>query len=515
MSVCRGVASQRRLSRFNAASPLTAIFHTVNRTAVLLLKINAGFVLRASRSCTRLWESMAQRPRPSDLGDGRIGTSTYGTGKLHRTEVERYSRQMMLPEVGSAGTRSLLDSHVLIVGAGGLGSTSSMYLAAAGIGKITIVDFDAVDRSNLHRQVVHTDDRVGVNKADSAAQTCAAINPTIQLLPVREQFTQANGVALVSSCDVVVDATDNVAARYLINDACVLAGKPLVSGSAMRWEGQLTVYNYNGGPCYRCVFPDPPPVATVGSCNDAGVIGALPGVIGCLQALEVQKVLIPTAAAEGGVMSGRMLFFDGLRGTYRMMRMRPRQPLCRSCGAPADHREKITSLASVGTSYEAGACVRVPNTLPPEHRVSAKEAAQRLLRTADGGPTCSEHDGTTAAVLVDVREAPQYDMCALPGSVSLPLSRLKAAADPIAELTVALATHADVGPTRCADVYLVCRRGNASVLAVQRLLAAMPGQSNSGVSGADNGLSGVWSLRNVDGGLNALVREAGLDFPDY
>jgi adenylyltransferase/sulfurtransferase len=214
---------------------------------------------------------------------------------LSRDQVERYSRQLLLQDgFGVEGQLKLLSSSVLIVGAGGIGSTVILYLAACGVGRMTVVDFDEVDVSNLHRQVIHKSPDVGMNKAVSACRAVKDLNPTIECIPVRTPLTYDNALQLVSKHDCVVDASDNPQTRYLINDACVLAGKPLVSGSAIGTEGQLTVYNYKSGPCYRCLYPKPSASEGCKTCADNGVLGPVPGLIGVLQALETIKVLTNT-----------------------------------------------------------------------------------------------------------------------------------------------------------------------------------------------------------------------------
>ena len=205
--------------------------------------------------------------------------------------VLRYSRQMLLPQVGPDVQKRLLGGSVLVIGAGGLGCPVILYLAGAGVGRIGIVDFDKVEVSNLHRQVAHKEEGTGMNKAESAKQAALALNSSIVVEAHDTTFTSAIGLDLVSRYDVVVDATDNPGTRYLINDACVLRKKPLISGAALGLNGQLSVYNHNGGPCYRCVFPEPAPRSTFVSCSDGGVLGPVPGVIGCQQALETLKVL--------------------------------------------------------------------------------------------------------------------------------------------------------------------------------------------------------------------------------
>ncbi|VDI69106.1 adenylyltransferase and sulfurtransferase [Mytilus galloprovincialis] len=209
---------------------------------------------------------------------------------LSNEQIGRYSRQLILPEIGVKGQLSLSRTSVLIVGAGGLGCPSAVYLAAAGVGRIGIVDYDEVELNNLHRQILHTEKRVGTPKSSSVASSCTQLNSLVECIPYHLQLDSTNALRLIKQYDVVLDATDNVATRYLLNDACILANKPLVSGSALRFEGQLTIYNYEGGPCYRCLYPKPPPPETVTNCSDGGVLGVIPGIIGCMQALEAIKI---------------------------------------------------------------------------------------------------------------------------------------------------------------------------------------------------------------------------------
>jgi len=207
-----------------------------------------------------------------------------------KRETERYSRQLLVPEVGVAGHARLARCAVLIVGCGGLGSPAALYLAGAGVGRLGLMDADQVESSNLHRQIIHTEDRAGINKAESAAHGCAQLNSLVACEVHKAFLTPANALDVIRNYDIVVDASDNVATRYLVNDACVVLGKPLVYGSALRMEGQLTVFNYKGGPCYRCMFPTPPPLETVTDCADGGIVGPVVGVIGTLQAMEAIKV---------------------------------------------------------------------------------------------------------------------------------------------------------------------------------------------------------------------------------
>lgn len=243
---------------------------------------------------------------------------------------DRYSRQLRLPEVGEAGQARLARARVLMLGAGGLGSPAAYYLAAAGVGTLRIVDDDVVDRSNLHRQILHADDRVGISKVASAAATLSALNPRITVEPVAERATSANVESLLEGIDLVVDGADNFAVRYLLNDACVKLGKPLVYGAVHRFEGQVSVFDagrHRGqAPCYRCLFPEPPPPEAAPNCSEAGVIGVLPGVVGMLQATEAVKLLLDI----GEPLRGRLLQFDSLSMRFRETRLLP-DPDCPLC----------------------------------------------------------------------------------------------------------------------------------------------------------------------------------------
>ncbi|MEO6967518.1 MAG: molybdopterin-synthase adenylyltransferase MoeB [Rhodanobacteraceae bacterium] len=243
---------------------------------------------------------------------------------------ERYSRHLRLPEVGEAGQRKLEDSRVVIIGAGGLGSPAAFYLAAAGIGTLVLADDDAVARSNLQRQILHTDARVGVSKVESAAQTLTALNPRTRIEGLSERVTSANVEDLIEDTDVVIDGADNFPARYLLNDACVKLAKPLVYGAVHRFEGQLSVFDAGrqrgDAPCYRCLFPQPPPAEAAPNCSEAGVLGVLPGVIGLLQATEAIKLIL----GIGEPLIGRLLLFDALEMRFRETRLAP-DPDCPVC----------------------------------------------------------------------------------------------------------------------------------------------------------------------------------------
>jgi adenylyltransferase/sulfurtransferase len=254
--------------------------------------------------------------------------------RLREDQVRRYSRQIILPEVGGAGQKRLLAARALVVGAGGLGSPVIMYLAAAGIGTIHVIDDDAVDLTNLQRQVLHTTPRVGMPKAESARLAAAELNPDVRIVPHTTRLTRANALELFAAADVVLDGSDNFPTRYLVNDACHFAGKPLVSGAILRFEGQVAVFPHQRGgdaPCYRCLFPEAPPPGLVPTCREAGVLGAMAGVIGSMQAVEAIKVLL----GIGEPLAGRLVAYDALRGSFRELRVK-RDRGCALCGdAPA------------------------------------------------------------------------------------------------------------------------------------------------------------------------------------
>jgi len=263
-------------------------------------------------------------------------------------QITRYARHFTLPEVGEKGQAKLLDAKVLCIGAGGLGSPVAFYLAAAGVGTIGIIDHDVVDLSNLQRQILHTNDRIGMPKTESAQKTLNALNPDVKVVPFNERLSSENVMRIIKDFDIVVNGCDNFPTRYLINDACVMAKKPLVDGSIFQFEGQATVFYPGRGPCYRCLFPEPPPPGAAPSCAEAGVLGVLPGLIGCVQALEAMKLILGT----GKPLIGRMMYFDTLSSEVRVLKLR-RDPNCLVC---SDH-PKITELID----YEEFCGLRVAN----------------------------------------------------------------------------------------------------------------------------------------------------------
>ena len=253
----------------------------------------------------------------------------------------RYSRHLLIPEVGEAGQFKLLDSKVLLIGAGGLGSPAGYYLAAAGVGTIGIIDADVVDDSNLQRQILHNTSRIGEYKAESARETIEALNPDVKVVTYIERLDETNVARIIADYDLIIDGTDNFPTRYLLNDAAIMANKPVIHGSVFRFEGQLTVFKPHEGPCYRCLYPEPPPAALAPSCAEAGVLGVLPGIIGLLQATEAIKLLLNI----GEPLVGRMMTYDALAGEFSELRLY-QDPHCPACGENA-HPEDLPTYADV------------------------------------------------------------------------------------------------------------------------------------------------------------------------
>ncbi|HEY8517169.1 MAG TPA: molybdopterin-synthase adenylyltransferase MoeB [Candidatus Binatia bacterium] len=263
------------------------------------------------------------------------GNAWVADRQFSQDQLQRYSRHFLLPEVGEKGQAKLLDAKVLLIGAGGLGSPTAYYLAAAGVGTIGIVDDDVVDRSNLQRQILHSEDRVGMPKVESAKLTLEGLNPDVKVIGYRERVTSENIMRLIADYDIIVDGCDNFPTRYLVNDACVFANKPNVHGSIFQFEGQATVFYPGKGPCYRCLFPEPPPPGAAPSCAEAGVLGVLPGLVGCVQAVETIKLIL----GVGNPLVGRLLHFDTLAMEIKQLKLR-RDPECPVCG----DRPTVTEL---------------------------------------------------------------------------------------------------------------------------------------------------------------------------
>ena len=260
-------------------------------------------------------------------------------------QVERYSRHIILPEVGGIGQKKMLDSNVLIIGAGGLGSPSAFYLAAAGVGHIGLVDFDRVDLSNLQRQILHTNDRVGMLKTESARKTLQSLNPDVRITEYNERLSSKNIMEILENYEYVLDGTDNFPTRYLINDACVMSGKTNIHGSIFRFEGQVSVFKPNAGPCYRCLYPEPPPPGLVPNCQEGGVLGALAGIIGNLQAIETLKLIL----GIGQPLIGNLLIYDALTTEFRKLKLK-RDTNCPICSEDPKIKELMDYEQFCGVS---------------------------------------------------------------------------------------------------------------------------------------------------------------------
>ena len=320
--------------------------------------------------------------------------------ELTREEVLRYSRHLIMPEMGTAGQLKLKNASVLLIGAGGLGAPLGLYLAAAGIGRIGLVDFDVVDHTNLHRQVIHGTKDVGRKKLDSAADRMRDINPNVKLELHDVALTSENALDLLKDYDVIVDGTDNFPTRYLVNDACVLLGKPNVYGSIFRFEGQATVFGYPGGPCYRCSYPEPPPPGLVPSCAEGGVLGILPGMIGVIQATETVKLIL----GIGEPLIGRLLRYDALEMHFREYKVR-RDPDCPICG---DHP---TIRALIDYQEFCGIPQQVTTQQPLKGEVDVIDVKQKMDRGDD-------------FLLLDVREPHEFQIASIPQAKLVPLGDL-------------------------------------------------------------------------------------------
>lgn len=304
-------------------------------------------------------------------------------------ELQRYSRQLILPEIGKAGQKKLKGSAVLLVGAGGLGSPAAIYLAAAGVGKIGLADSDAVELTNLHRQVIHTTADIGRPKIESAAESLREMNPNVKIVPHEIRLTASNALDLFKPYDIVLDCTDNFPARYLINDACVRLGKPEVYGSIFRFEGQASVFDATRGPCYRCLYREPPPPDVAPPCTEAGVLGVVPGLVGLIQAAETIKLIL----GKGDPLIGRLLLIDTLAIKFREMKL-PKDPDCPVCGK----KPTIRRLVDTGASCMPG-------------DITATELKAKFSRKDE-------------FILLDVREQHEFDQGHIPGAVLMPLGRL-------------------------------------------------------------------------------------------
>jgi molybdopterin/thiamine biosynthesis adenylyltransferase/rhodanese-related sulfurtransferase len=389
--------------------------------------------------------------------------------ELEPAELSRYARHLSLPEVGLEGQKRLKGARVLVVGAGGLGSPLALYLAAAGVGRLGLVDFDQVDVTNLQRQILHGTKDVGRDKLDSAGDRLADVNPNVEVVSHAVRLNSDNALDILEPYDVVVDGTDNFPTRYLVNDASVLLGKPNVYGSIFRWEGQVSVFGFDGGPCYRCLFREPPPPGLVLNCAEAGVLGVLPGIIGSLQALEVIKLIL----GKGTTLSGRLLIFDAMDLSWREVALR-RNPECPVCGdAPTQ-----TNLID----YEDFCGLRSKeNDMPPvegqEPQPTVREIGPLELKERLGAGD--------APLLLDVREPYEWDIASLAEfeEVRVPLGQL-------------LQRLSEIPDQR--DIVVYCRSGARSRMAAGALVEA-----------------GYKCVDNLTGGILAWSDEIDPSLPKY
>ena len=381
--------------------------------------------------------------------------------QLSNDEIRRYSRHLILPEVGLSGQKKICSTSVLCIGAGGLGSPIAMYLAAAGIGKLGIVDFDTVDFSNLQRQILHTDADVGRPKSQSAKETVNGINPGVEVVIHNTRLTSENAIEIIKPYDIVVDGTDNFPTRYLTNDACVLLKKSNVYGSIFRFEGQASVFApHLGGPCYRCLYPEPPPPGMVPSCAEGGVLGVLPGIIGCIQATEILKL----ALGKGSSLLGRLLLFNALDMTFRELKLR-RDTQCPLCGDNPTIAQLIDYEMFCGITPEP----ETPAQNPDE--VTVHDMKKALA------------DPKLGIKVIDVREPDEYQIARIDGVPLVPLSMLAQ-------------RFTELDPNQ--QYYIHCKSGVRSMKALKFLRE-----------------QGFKYLKNVKGGISAWADEIDHNVPKY
>ncbi|MBE7491140.1 MAG: molybdopterin-synthase adenylyltransferase MoeB [Planctomycetes bacterium] len=397
---------------------------------------------------------------------------TTATVSLSNEELQRYARHLILPEFGKAGQEKLKQSSVLCVGAGGLGSPLSLYLAAAGVGRIGIVDFDVVDKSNLQRQIIHGTSWVGKRKVESAMARIRDLNPFVQVDIHETALSSANARQIIRNYDAVADGTDNFPTRYLVNDACVLEGKPNIYASIFRFDGQATVFGLKDGPCYRCLYPDPPPPGMVPSCAEGGVLGVLPGIMGCIQALETIKVL----TGIGEPLKGRLNVFDALGMRFRELKVR-KDPACPICGPNRSIHELIDYHQFCG----------VPNEEAQKAADAAQAAKPGTSGTGDITPAQLNERIRKGdkPFLVDVRNANELDICKLPFDAWIPLPEFGQRYDE-------LAAHKDK------EIVVYCRSGGRSGNAVKFLQQ-----------------QGYKNARNMVGGMLRWADEVDPSVPKY
>jgi adenylyltransferase/sulfurtransferase len=387
---------------------------------------------------------------------------------LTNEQVKRYSRHLIMPEVGVEGQEKLINSSVLCIGAGGLGSPLALYLAAAGVGHLGVLDFDVVDFSNLQRQIIHSEKTIGELKVESAKKRILELNSDIKVTTYNEMLTSENAMEIIKDYDVIVDGTDNFATRYLVNDSCVLLGKPNVYGSIFRFEGQVSVFDAKKGPCYRCLYPEPPPPGLVPSCAEGGVLGILPGIIGTLQAAEAVKLIIE----KGNPLIGRLLFLDVLEMQPREMKLR-KDPNCPICGENATIKELM--------DYEEF-CGIGRGELGQEETTQREDSEEDVLEINIDQFKEIRDNGNNVVVL-DVREYHEYDICNIEGSVLIPLGEITDRIDELNEDD---------------EIIVHCHHGARSMKATQFL--------------KDKGFKNV---KNLAGGIDAWAEKYDPDMPRY
>ena len=405
-------------------------------------------------------------------GSGTVETPVAELPPLTNDEVRRYSRHLIMAEVGMEGQRKLKAARVLCVGAGGLGSPSSLYLAAAGVGTIGLVDFDVVDFSNLQRQILYSTQDVGRPKLDAASDRLTGINPTLNVVKHNEALTSANALQIFSQYDVIVDGADNFPTRYLVNDACVLTGRPNVYGSIFRFDGQASVFATKGGPCYRCLYPEPPPPGLVPSCAEGGVLGVLPGVIGTLQATEAIKLIL----GAGESLAGRLLLFDALQMRFRTLTLR-RDPECPICG----DKPTITALID----YEQFCGITPPPSAQTAGVGAAGTGAAAMPETT-AEELKAKIDRGDRFWLLDVRERNEFDIVRIPGSTLIPLGELPKRLDEV-----------PAGPD-APDIVVHCKGGVRSAKAIGILKE-----------------HGITNTSNLKGGILAWIDKVDPTLPKY
>ncbi|KAL4913298.1 hypothetical protein BDW62DRAFT_166760 [Aspergillus aurantiobrunneus] len=448
-------------------------------------------------------ETLAIRSRSQNGAGATTDAKSKGKWPLLGEEYRRYGRQMIVPQVGLQGQLELRNARVLIVGAGGLGCPAALYLAGAGVGTLGLVDGDTVESSNLHRQVLHRSRNVGKLKVDSAIEYLRELNPHPTYIAHRAHLAPQVAPDIFKEYDLVLDCTDNPATRYLISDTAVLLGKPLVSASALRTEGQLMVLNNppraagdkTGGPCYRCVFPRPPPANSITSCADGGILGPVVGAMGVLQALEAVKVLTATEGKAEATPPSLLIFSAYSTPQFRTIKLRSRRPNCAVCSADASVTLESVRSGLMDYVFFCGA-VGPEDILSPEERVTPLEYGRGNSTGAD------RH-------VIDVREKVQFDICNLENSINIPISTILASASSAATKDANEPTPlpswipSEIAGDSNIPIYVVCRQGNDSQTAVKRLKGL----------GLDRG--GERLIVDIKGGFQSWREQVDPDWPDY